>query len=57
MGKTYKHDIWRDDEDSRHSKKSKRRDINRRKEKHVKNQLRAGSFDVNIFDDDDYMEK
>lgn len=55
MGKTHKHFSY-DYEEERQTKKQLRRDKNRRKEKKMKNAFRSKNFDLNVFEEDDYME-
>lgn len=54
MGKTHRYDY--DEERANQTKKQRKRDINRRKEKQLKNAFRSKNFDLNILEDDDYME-
>lgn len=57
MGKTHKRNSYDyDDSDAYQTKKQRKRDLNRRKEKRMKNAIRSKNLDLNIFEDDDYAD-
>lgn len=57
MGKTHKRSSWDyDDFEDRQTKKQRKRDLNRRKEKKMKNAFRSKTIDVGFLEEDDYAD-